>query len=101
MVTEFGDRVDTFWVQDFQKLSVWQRGDALGLRVDVVVRRFPRQGYAPLRAQLSRAADSIAATIVEGCGAATKNADGAHFCAPSNISLTTQDSLSPLQILFG
>ena len=30
---------------------------------------FPRSGFAPLRSQLTRAADSIAANIVEGCAA--------------------------------
>ena len=56
---------------------MWQRADALGLKVDVVVRRFPRRGYAPLRAHkslmsLRNTVHSIAATIAEGCGAATQ-----------------------------
>jgi four helix bundle protein len=37
-----------------------------------LARGFARAGYAHLQGQLTRAADSIAANIVEGCGAATK-----------------------------
>ena len=59
-------------MQDFQKLLVWQRASALSLRIDVLLRQFPRREYVSLRAQLSRAADSIPANIVEGCGAATQ-----------------------------
>jgi len=59
-------------MQDFQKLLVWRRAHAFALRIDVAVRTFPRTGSASLRAQLSRAADSIAANIVEGCGAASQ-----------------------------
>lgn len=59
-------------MQDFQNLRVWQRAHALALTIDGVVRRFPRSGSGSIRAQLSRSADSIAANIVEGCGAATQ-----------------------------
>jgi four helix bundle protein len=58
-------------VQDFQKLRAWQRARALSLRIDTLVRRFPRD-YGSLRSQLGRAADAIAAAIAEGCGAATQ-----------------------------
>jgi four helix bundle protein len=59
-------------MQDFQKLVVWQRAHALALRVDVAIRAFPRGKGGTVRAQLGRAADSIAANIVEGCGAASQ-----------------------------
>jgi len=59
-------------VQDFQKLRAWQRAHALSLRVQTLVLRFPRKGHASLKSQLSRAAESIAANIAEGCGAATQ-----------------------------
>lgn len=40
--------------------------------IDQIPRRFPRSGHATLKAQMTRSADSIAANIVEGCGAATQ-----------------------------
>jgi four helix bundle protein len=58
-------------MQDFRKLVVWQRAHALALGVDRLVRGSPRHGGAALRKQLGRAADSIAANIAEGCGAAS------------------------------
>jgi four helix bundle protein len=33
---------------------------------------FPRMGYAELKSQITRAADSIASNIVEGCAAASR-----------------------------
>jgi four helix bundle protein len=59
-------------VQDFEKLAVWRRAHALALRVDIVVRNMPRRGCSSLKAQLTRAVDSIATNIAEGCGAATQ-----------------------------
>lgn len=51
---------------------MWQRASGLGLQIDRIVRRWPRPGSASLKAQLSRAADSIGTNIAEGCGAATQ-----------------------------
>ena len=34
--------------------------------------RFTRRGHATLKSQLTHSAESVAANIVEGCGAATK-----------------------------
>jgi four helix bundle protein len=59
-------------MQDFKNLHVWRRAHALALGVDACIHRFPRKGSASLRSQLSRAADSVAANIVEGCGAASQ-----------------------------
>ena len=59
-------------MQDFKNLLVWQRAHALALGVNANIRRMPRAGTASLRSQLGRAADSIAANIVEGCGAASQ-----------------------------
>ena len=58
-------------MQDFRQLDVWHRAHALSLNVQRAARAFPR-GHADLRAQLIRAADSIASNIVEGCGASTR-----------------------------
>jgi len=58
-------------MQDFRRQAVWHRAHAFNLEVQRVVRTFPR-GYAELKSQLLRAADSIPSNIVEGCGAATR-----------------------------
>ena len=44
---------------------------ALAITIHDVARGFRGPEFASLRAQLTRSADSIAATIVEGCGADT------------------------------
>jgi four helix bundle protein len=59
-------------MRDFRRLKVWQRSHKLSLRVDALIRRFPRRGYARLKDQLSGAADSIPSNIVEGSAAATE-----------------------------
>lgn len=59
-------------VQDFQKVLAWQRAHAMSLQVDRLARGFPRTGHAELKSQLTRAAESIGATIAEGCGSATQ-----------------------------
>ena len=42
---------------------------ALAIDVRAVTHRFPKRGYADLKGQMISAAESIANTIVEGCGA--------------------------------
>jgi four helix bundle protein len=59
-------------MQDFEKLVVWRRAQALSLGVDRLVRERMRDGSATLRSQLSRAADSVGANIAEGCGASSQ-----------------------------
>jgi len=58
-------------MQDFQKLHVWQRAQALALRIHGLACRLPLSREGVLKTQLTRAADSIGATIAEGCGAAS------------------------------
>ena len=58
-------------MQDFKHIRAWQRAHALAIALHKLTRGFTRQGYANLRSQLTRAADSIGAAIIEGCGAAT------------------------------
>ncbi len=58
-------------MQDYKHLQFWQRAHALAIALHRSVRRFARSGHANLRSQLTRAADSIATNIVEGCGAST------------------------------
>jgi four helix bundle protein len=47
-------------------------GRTHSLSIRRTVRGFPRTDYDSLRTQMIRAADSIAANIVEGCGASTR-----------------------------
>ena len=56
-------------MQDFKHIEAWQRGHALAIAIDKLTRGFSRRGYAHLRTQLNKSADSISETIVEGCGA--------------------------------
>jgi four helix bundle protein len=58
-------------MQDFHSLDVWQRAHRLALDIRHATHRFPRRGYASMKAQLLDAAESIPRNIVEGCGAAT------------------------------
>ena len=56
-------------MQDFKHLQMWQRAHALAIATHKLAHSFGRAGYAHLRGQLVRAADSIESNIVEGCGA--------------------------------
>jgi four helix bundle protein len=56
-------------MQDYRKLKVWQRSHANVLAIREVVNRFPRRGYASLKAQIQASAESIPYNIVEGSGA--------------------------------
>ena len=59
-------------MQDFRQLRVWQRAHALAIEARRTTETFPRTGYAELKSQITRAADSIASNIVEGCAAASR-----------------------------
>jgi len=65
-------------MQDFKHIRAWQRAHALAIAIHKLARGFSRLGYANLRSQLTRAADGIGETIIEGCGAAT-NKEFARF----------------------
>ena len=65
-------------MQDFRHLNMWRRAHALAIEVHKSSRGFARLGHTNLRNQLTRAAQSVAANIVEGCGASTRS-DFARF----------------------
>ena len=65
-------------MQDFKHILAWQRAHALAISIHKLARGFTRAGFAHLRSQLTRAADSISDNIVEGCGSST-NRDFAKF----------------------
>ena len=58
-------------MQNFRRLHVWERAHSFAVAVRRCTHRFPKTGYADVKSQLARAAESIASNIVEGCGAAT------------------------------
>jgi four helix bundle protein len=59
-------------MQDFRQVRVWQRAHALAIEARRMTETFPRTGYSELKSQITRAADSIASNIVEGCAAASR-----------------------------
>ena len=65
-------------MQDYRNLRVWRKAHSLVLRVRRASCRFPRTGYASLKSQIVRAAESIPFNIVEGCSA-TSQRDFARF----------------------
>ncbi|HVX39213.1 MAG TPA: four helix bundle protein [Gemmatimonadaceae bacterium] len=56
-------------MQGFKHIVAWQRGYALGIAIARTAVGFSRRGHTNLRTQLTKAAESIATNIVEGCGA--------------------------------
>jgi four helix bundle protein len=58
-------------MRDYHRLEIWSRAHAAAIAIHDAGRRMRGNHFASLRSQLTRAADSIAATIVEGCGAST------------------------------
>ena len=69
-------------MQDFRRLDVWKRALAHTIAVRRATGRFPRRGFAELKDQIHRSAESIVNNIVEGCGAAT-DPDFARFLSVS------------------
>jgi four helix bundle protein len=59
-------------MQDHRRLRVWTKAHAHILNVRRATHRFPRTGYASLKSQMTRAAESIAFNIVEGCGSSSQ-----------------------------
>ena len=51
---------------------MWRRAHVFAIDIKQVTKTFPRTGYRDLKSQLSRAAESIASNIVEGCAAASR-----------------------------
>ena len=59
-------------MRSFENLAVWRRAHALAIAVEQSALRLPRRRYTTLIEQVTRSAESIAANIVEGCGAASQ-----------------------------
>src|SRR6476660_3463694 len=67
----------------YRGLRVWRKASALAINTRRATERFPRSGYAELKAQIVSAAESVVINIIEGCGASTQK-DFARFL---NISI--------------
>ncbi len=65
-------------MRDHSKLKAFQLADQLAILVYQATRCFPREELFGLRAQMRRAAVSVASNIVEGCARRTQ-ADYLHF----------------------
>jgi len=55
-------------MQDFRKLTVWQKSHSLTLEMYKVTESFPKNELFGLISQIRRSCVSIPANIVEGCG---------------------------------
>ena len=55
-------------MQDFKKLTVWEKGHRLTLAVYKAAAGFPKAELYGLTSQIRRACASIPANIAEGCG---------------------------------
>jgi four helix bundle protein len=55
-------------VQDFKKLSVWEKSHRLTVAIYKVTDKFPQKEMFSLTSQIRRASASISANIAEGCG---------------------------------
>jgi four helix bundle protein len=58
-------------MQDYRKLTVWQKAHVVALGIHRVTEAIPRRGNSELINQIRRAALSIPANIAEGCARAT------------------------------
>src|SRR3954463_10924841 len=65
-------------MEDFHTLRAWQEAHRLTIAVKRLTTRFSKADHGSLRNQMTRAAESIADNIAEGCGAAT-NSEFARF----------------------
>ena len=72
-------------MQDFKKLAVWAKAHELVLEVYRETARVSERSYPGLLSQLRRAASSIPANIVEGCGHASQ-AEFARFLQMAGAS---------------
>jgi four helix bundle protein len=55
------------YIQSYRELMVWQKADALAVKVYGITSKFPREYLYDLTSQLRRAALSIPTNLAEGC----------------------------------
>ena len=54
-------------MQDFRRISVWEKGHAFTLKIYKLSQSFPKEETYGLTSQLRRASTSIPTNIAEGC----------------------------------
>jgi four helix bundle protein len=79
-------------MQDFRKLSVWEKADALTIAIYKETKTFPVNEQYGLTSQLRRASSSIPTNIAEGCGYSS-NAQFARFLNIATGSASEVDYL--------
>jgi four helix bundle protein len=72
-----------------RKLFVWQKAHRSAIDVRRATSRFPRFGFGELKHQLTSAAESIAVSIAEGCGASSER----EFCRCLEIAIESCSAL--------
>jgi four helix bundle protein len=82
-------------MQDYRKLTVWEKAHSFTLEVYNISQSFPREELFGLTNQLRRASSSIAANIAEDCGRSL-NKEFAHFL---NISLGSTNEVAYFALL--
>jgi four helix bundle protein len=55
-------------MQNFRRISVWEKGHAFTLKIYKLSQSFPKEETYGLTSQLRRASTSIPTNIAEGCG---------------------------------
>lgn len=58
-------------MHDFHQVRAWESAVLVAVKTRKLVEKFPRRGYAQLRAQLTSAAESISHNIAEGRAASS------------------------------
>lgn len=76
-------------MQDFDNLEVGDRSIGLAVKVKEASFKFPDAGYASVKGQMTRAAESIVFNIAEGCGASTQK----EFARYLSISIKSSTEL--------
>lgn len=66
-------------MKDFRQLKVWQKSHQVVLALYQATASFPQEETYGLKAQMRRAASSIASNLAEGCGR-QGDAELARFC---------------------
>ena len=84
----------------YKKLLVWQKADDLALQVYRATKDFPKDEIYGLTSQLRRAAVSVSANIVEGCGRQGKR-ELKHFVNIALGSLAETEYLLELSLRLG
>jgi four helix bundle protein len=84
-------------VGDYRKLIVWQKSVTLTEGIQSLVDRIPAKQRKRIGDQLVRAADSIRANIVEGCGLNSDRQLARHLLIALGSANEVQDDLALLE----